>query len=411
MAGFPIGATRPQPAAEVRPGWGGSCRELLDLVIVGRSLHSARGNGHTTFHRALVGALVAGGHRVLFLEGEDRAGAEPQDLPPIPRVETARYGDVAQIERRFRDRVRTADAVLVSSSSSGGTDLGHWINDIAEGATVHLDIDAPTTLRRLESGELPHLERGLIRRYDMHLSVAGGPALRMLEQTYGCGAARAFLPMVDTRLLRPHRGDGPRWDVGFLGAQRKEREARLDALLVEPARRDRDFTACVAGAGYPENGAWPANVERIGQLPPAERARFYGAQRFALHVTDDEQAVGCWSPRVCLFEAAACGVPVISSPWDGVDYFFRPGAEILLAESAEDVLRIVRDMEPSEARLVGERARRRVLSRDTAEHRVAQLEQHLRDARTRSRAPDRPRARSRPSRANGEQHAPLRPGA
>ena len=410
MAGFTIGITRAPTQAAPRPGWGGSCRELLDLVIIGRSLNSAHGNGHTTFHRALAGALVAGGHRVLFLEAESLARAEPQDLPPIRRVEVGRYVDTADLERRFLDRVRSADAVLVAPSTSEGSDLGHWVNDIAEGTTVFLDIDAPNTLRRLESGELPHLERGLIRRYDVHLSLAGGPALRILEQTYGCGAARAFHPMVDTRALRPARAPSARWDLGFMGSQRKEREARLEALLVEPARQDGHLTACVAGVGYPENGAWPDNVERIGHLPPAERARFLGSQRFALHVTDDEPAPGCWSPCVGLYEAAACGVPVISSPWDGMDYFFRPGAEILLAENADDVLRIVHDTDASEARMIGERARRRVLSRDTAEHRVSQLEQHLRDARTRPRAPDRPRPRSRTRRVNGER-APLRPGA
>ncbi|HUF75945.1 MAG TPA: glycosyltransferase [Longimicrobiales bacterium] len=381
-------------------------------MIVGRSLNSAHGNAHTTFHRALVGALVTGGHRVLFLEREDRASAEPQDLPPIGRADLARYGGMDDLERRFRDRVRNADAVLVASSMTGGSDLGHWVNDVAEGITVFLDIDAPATLRRLEADALPELERGLIRRYDVHLALAGGPALRTLEQTHGCGAARAFHPMVDTRELRPARAGSQRWDVGFLGARREEREERLEALLIEAARQDGGFTACVAGPGYPENGAWPVNVERLGHLPPAERARFYGAQRFALHVTNDEQAPGCWSPCVGLYEAAACGVPVISAPWDGMDYFFRPGAEILVAETSDDVLRIVHDTDASEARMIGQRARRRVLSRDTAEHRVSQLEQHLRDARSRPRAPDRPRpkSKSRPRPMNGK-HAPLRPGA
>jgi hypothetical protein len=387
-------------------GWGGGFRELLDLVVIGRSLTSARGNGHTSFHRALVAALVACGHRVLFLQGNDQE--EPQDLPSIPRAELAGYDSLAHLERRFRDRVRHADAVLVGSSTLGGADLGHWVNDTAEGTTVFVDIDAPKTLRRFESGGLPHAEQGLIRRYDVHLSIAGGPALRALEHAHGCGPARAFLPMVDPRELRPNRSTQPRWHLGYLGAYSAERESRLDQLLVEPARRNGDLTACVAGAGYPENAKWPHNVERVGPLPPAERARFYGQQRFALHVTNDRPAKGCWSPCVGLFEAAACGVAVVSDPWEGMDYFFRPGAEILVAESAEDVLRIVHDTDASEARMIGERARRRVLARHTAEHRVCQLEQHLRDARERPRAPDRPRPATarRPPRGT----APLRHG-
>jgi spore maturation protein CgeB len=128
-----------------------------------------------------------------------------------------------------------------------------------------------------------------------------------------------------------------------------------------------------------------------------------------LHVTDDARAPECWSPCVGLFEAAACGVPVISDPWEGLDYFFRPGAEIFIAETAEDVLRIVHDTDDSQARMVGERARRRVLARDTAEHRVRQLEQHLQDAREKPRAPDRPRSGSLALQVEGP--APLHPGA
>lgn len=379
-----------QPSARAE-GWGGGFRELLDLVVIGRSLTSTRGNGHTTFHRALVGALVSCGHRVLFLQGDPRG--EPADLAPIPRADLATYGSVDDLEGRFRDRIRAADAVLVGSSTLGGADLGHWVNDVAEGTTVFVDIDAPITLRRLENGELPHPERGLIRRYDIHLSVAGGPALRTLEHAYGCGTARAFLPMVDPRELRPIRADAPRWHLGYLGAYRPERASRLERLLLGPARQDGALSACLAGAGYQDDVAWPSNVERLGHLPAPERSRFYARQRFALHVTDDARALGTWSPCVGLFEAAACGVPVISDPWDGLDYFFRPGAEIFVAETAEDVLRIVHDTDESEARMVGERARRRVLGRDTSEHRVRQLEQHLQDARERPRAPDRPRRR------------------
>ena len=407
MAGVLSTGTRHVPISSSAraTGWGGGFRELLDLVVIGRSLTSARGNRHTTFHRALVGALISCGHRVLFLQGD--ADGESQDLPAIPRAEIATYGSLDQLERLFSDRIRAADAVLVGSSTIGGADLGHWINDVAEGTTVFLDIDAPKTLRSLETGQLPHLECGLIRRYDVHLSVAGGPALRALEHANGCGIARAFLPMVDPRELRPMRSTASRWHLGYLGAYRPERQSRLELLLLEPARRDRSLTACVAGHGYGNGAEWPDNVERIGHLPPTERARFYAQQRFALHVTGDRPASGCWSPSVGLFEAAACGVPVISDAWEGIDYFFRPGAEILVADDAEDVLRIVRDTDPTEARMVGERARRRVLARDTAEHRVCQLEQHLKDARERPRAPDRPRQKPRAS----NDLAPLLPGA
>jgi spore maturation protein CgeB len=83
-----------------------------------------------------------------------------------------------------------------------------------------------------------------------------------------------------------------------------------------------------------------------------------------------------WSPSVRLFEAAACGVPVVSDRWDGLDMFFGPDREIVVADDATDVLAA---LDRSELRTVGAAARRRVLAEHTAEHRAAQLEQLVRD--------------------------------
>jgi len=69
---------------------------------------------------------------------------------------------------------------------------------------------------------------------------------------------------------------------------------------------------------------------------------FYAAQRFTLNVTRAEMARAGWSPSVRLFEAAACGTPVISDPWPGLDDLFEPGTEVLIARSTADVLACLR---------------------------------------------------------------------
>jgi spore maturation protein CgeB len=152
--------------------------------------------------------------------------------------------------------------------------------------------------------------------------------------------------------------------------------------MLEPARGLRDRQFVVAGAQYPDDIPWPDNVRRITHLPPGEHRHFYNAQRYTLNITRADMIRAGWSPSVRLFEAAACGTPVISDYWDGLEEFFEPGREILIARSADDVAAILHDV-PEQARAaIGQQARKRVLARHTAAHRASELEAFTAEART-----------------------------
>jgi spore maturation protein CgeB len=122
-------------------------------------------------------------------------------------------------------------------------------------------------------------------------------------------------------------------------------------------------------------------VARFEHLAPPEHAAFYNAQRFTLNVTRADMARAGWSPSVRLFEAAACGIPVISDAWPGIDEFFVPGREILIARSASDTLRYLRQLPEAERIRIGRRARERVLAAHTAAHRARALEAYALQAR------------------------------
>jgi spore maturation protein CgeB len=87
-----------------------------------------------------------------------------------------------------------------------------------------------------------------------------------------------------------------------------------------------------------------------------------------------------YSPSIRLFEAAACGTPIVSDDWPGLATFFEPGREILLAATSEDVEAILREVPETERRRIGRRGRERVLAEHTAAHRAATLESYLRQA-------------------------------
>ncbi|MFC3214032.1 CgeB family protein [Novosphingobium panipatense] len=202
-----------------------------------------------------------------------------------------------------------------------------------------------------------------------------GPTLRRIEQDYGSPAARALYCSVDPAAYRP-LVTPPLWDLTYLGTYSPDRQPTLDRLLLEPARRRPDLRFAVAGPQYPDDIDWPANVERIEHLPPAEHAAFYNASRMTLNVTRADMIAAGWSPSVRLFEAAACGTPILSDRWDGIESLFVPGSEIVLADTTEDALAAL----DADQRRVGTAARQRVLEAHTAAHRAAELEAHLQEA-------------------------------
>ena len=348
----------------------------FDIVIFGLSITSSWGNGHATTYRALVRALARRGHRVLFLERDKPWYAANRDLPRPPFGRTALYGSLAELRERWTDAVREADLVIVGSYVPEGVAAGRWVLDTARGVTGFYDIDTPVTLAKLARGEEEYLSAGLIPRYDLYLSFTGGPTLERLEREYGSPCAVPLYCSVDPELYFPETAD-PVWDLGYLGTYSPDRQPALEELLLGPAREWPAGRFVVAGPQFPDTGAWPANAGRIAHLPPGGHRRFYNGQRFTLNLTRADMVAAGWSPSVRLFEAAACGVPIISDWWPGLDAFFAPGREILIARSGREVLAFLRELPEAERAAIGARARERVLAAHTADHRAAELEGYV----------------------------------
>jgi spore maturation protein CgeB len=345
----------------------------LQIVILGLSVTSSWGNGHATTYRALMRHLGARGHGVLFLERDLPWYAQNRDTPCPHGGRTQLYRSVDELKRRFTAAVRDADLVMVGSYVPDGIAVGEWVTSVATGVTAFYDIDTPVTLAKLSNGGADYLTRELIPKYDLYLSFTGGPTLRRLEREFGAHRARALYCSVDVDSYAPVAACA-QWDLGYLGTYSDDRQPSLSRLMLAPARELTHRRFILAGAQYPDDIAWPSNVGRITHLPPREHQSFYNAQRYTLNLTRADMIKAGWSPSVRLFEAAACGTPIISDWWEGLDEFFEPGAEILIAETSRDVATYLHDIPDEERRQIGERARQRVLARHTASRRAAELE-------------------------------------
>jgi spore maturation protein CgeB len=353
----------------------------LHVVILGLSITSSWGNGHATTYRGLVRELAARGHDVLFLERDVEWYAANRDLPRPPHGRTALYPDLTELQRRFAGEVAEADLVIVGSYVPQGVEVGKWVTRTARGLTAFYDLDTPVTLAKLRRGDEEYLTARLISQYDLYLSFTGGPTLERLERDHGAQAARALYCSVDPTLYHPDQ-TALEWDLGYMGTYSVDRQPGLERLLLEPARSWSRGRFVVAGPQYPETTRWPNNVQRIQHLPPDRHRRFYNSQRFTLNLTRADMAAAGYSPSVRLFEAAACGTPIISDPWDGIDTLFQPGQEILVGRSGAEVLGWIRDVPEPERRAMGERARSRVLAQHTAAHRAAELEGYVQELLT-----------------------------
>ncbi|MFL5253619.1 MAG: glycosyltransferase [Rhodopila sp.] len=348
----------------------------MRIVFLGLSLSSSWGNGHATTYRSLLKGLAEAGHDVLFLERHQPWYAENRDLPDPGFCRLQFYASVAELDRYAND-IAEADAVIIGSYIPDGPAVIDWANAIRPPRLAFYDIDTPVTLQGLAEGHVAYLTPALIPVFDLYLSFTGGPILAVLQDQYKAHRAVPLYCSVDPDLYHP-TGAVKRWLLGYLGTYSADRQETLDRLLLEPARRLPDKRFVVAGPQYPADVAWPANVDRIEHLPPSAHADFYASMDWTLNVTRRDMIRSGFSPSVRLFEATACGIPVLSDRWIGIEDVLEPGRDLLVLDTTADIVEAL--SMPIERRLaIGAAGRETTLRRHTGRRRADELVCYLAD--------------------------------
>jgi spore maturation protein CgeB len=356
----------------------------LRLAIFGLTVSSSWGNGHATLWRGLIHALTRLGHEVVFFERDVPYYAANRDLERLEgRAELVLYTDWTSVAERARAEVRQADVALVTSYCPDALSADQLIRDEARGLSAFYDLDTPITLARLEAGEeVAYLPPQGLGGYDLVLSYTGGAALTALEQRLGARRAAPLYGHVDPDRHRPAAPDAAfRGDLSYLGTYAADRQPALKALFIDPARARPRQRFVLGGAGYPPDFPWTDNMFFVRHLPPPDHPGFFCSSRLTLNVTRADMAAMGWCPSGRLFEAAACGVAVLSDWWAGLDEFFTPGRELLIARTTEDAIAAL-DLPAGEVAAIGRAARERVLDEHTSMHRARELVRLLDGAET-----------------------------
>lgn len=357
----------------------------MRLVIFGLSITSGWGNGHAVPWRSLLAPLAGKGHRIAFYERDVEYYAARRDRQAYPYLELHLYDEWATIREQALREAARADVVMTTSFCPNGAVIQRELLQLRgrRPLQVFYDLDTPVTLAGLSEGRaetLDYLVAEHIPEFDLYLSFSGGPLVEQLRQRWGARQVAPLYLSIDPERYRrvPARKEF-RAALSYLGTYAADRQPALDALLTTVARALPEQRFTVAGPLYPPEMVWPDNVARFSHLAPSRHAAFYSSSRMTLNVTREAMRKAGYAPQGRLLEAACCGTPIVTDRWPGLEEFFSPGEEILVAEQSGEVEEWVRASERSEAfrrqlQAMAERARRRVVAQHAGARRAGELE-------------------------------------
>jgi spore maturation protein CgeB len=341
----------------------------MKLVIFGLTVSSSWGNGHATIWRGLCNALARAGHEVTFFEKDVSYYANHRDLVWPGNYKLVLYPSWTEVSSLANCAVSESDAAVVTSYCPDAHNACNLVLD-SDAFKIFYDLDTAVTLENFRAnGSVDYIPSYGLGDFDLVLSYVGGRALDGLKNVLGAQRVAPLYGSVDPGVHKPVApSDHYSSDLSYLGTYAADRQSSLHELFVEPAHRLPGRKFVLGGAQYPEDFPWNDNIWFVRHVPPPEHPAFYSSSKATLNVTRGAMANFGYCPSGRLFEAAACETPVVSDSWEGLEEFFEPGREILVASSAEDVVDAI-EFDREELRRIGEAARERVLSEHTAEHR------------------------------------------
>jgi spore maturation protein CgeB len=354
----------------------------VKITVFGLTISSSWGNGHATPYRALIRALNRLGHRVHFFEKDVPYYSARRDFDSCDYCELTLYPDWNSIRDQALSTAADSDVVITASYLPEGQRINDEILDLAGPLRVFYDLDTPVTLKNLRQSGLEYIAAEQVSAFDLVLSFTGGRAITELEQGYAARMVRPLYGCVDPDdYQRVEPSQNFLCDLSYMGTYSADRQNKVDQLLLEPSRRHPEKQFLLAGALYPWEWQCPENVRRIDHIAPSDHARFYSSSRITLNITRGDMAANGWCPSGRFFEAAACGTPLITDAWEGLDSFFDLESELRVVTSAENVEASLQ-MSDTELQAMAARARQRTLDEHTGIVRAKELLGYLEEART-----------------------------
>lgn len=353
----------------------------MKIFVFGSSLTSSYWNGAATYYRGIYKNLHTLGHDIIFAEPDIYDRQKNRDAGEIDYAEVVVYSTPRDLDRML---ARACDSDLVVKHSGVGADDELLEREVLRcrccgTRAAFWDVDAPATLARVEHNpEDPFLVA--IPQYDYVFTYGGGPPVMARYLHLG---ARNCHPIYNALEPESHHPVPPDPDLAcdlvFVAHRLPDRERRVEEFFLRAAELAPELSFILGGEGWARK-SMPRNVRWIGHVGTRDHNRVNCSARMVLNVNRESMAAVGFSPPTRVFEAAGAGACVITDAWAGVETFFRPGEEILLADSAEEIVRLLRLVERKQSAQIGEAMRARALRDHTYDLRARQVDAIFRAA-------------------------------
>jgi spore maturation protein CgeB len=348
----------------------------MKFAFFGSSLVSAYWNGAATYYRGIIKAMHERGHEIVFYEPDayDRQKNRDIEDPEYASIKVYQNSSTAVFEAL--DDAKDAD-VIVKTSGVGVFD------ELLEKEVVNLkkedrfvvfwDVDAPATLDRVKHDERDYF-RKIIPRFDLVLTYGGGDLVVNTYKSFGALQCFPIYNALDPSTHHPVPRDARFYaDLAFLGNRLPDREQRVEQFFIDVAAQMSSAKFILGGSGWHDKPL-PANVNYIGHVYTRDHNAFNCSPKAVLNISRDSMASYGFSPATRVFEAAGAGACIITDYWDGIDFFFEPGEEILVARSGDEVKDILAGLSSERAKKIGLAAKSKVLAKHTYANRAVELD-------------------------------------
>jgi spore maturation protein CgeB len=348
----------------------------LKIAFYGSSLVSAYWNGAATYYRGIIKELNRLGHQITFYEPDAYERQLHRDIPDPEWATVVVYDNQ---EQSVHEALKQADLADVVIKASG---VGVFDEVLEEQVLkrrkenqliIFWDVDAPATLERI-SNNPDDAFRPLVPQYDMILTYGGGQAVIDAYADFG---AKQCIPVYNALDPETHypvpQQSRFQCDLAFLGNRLPDREARVEEFFLKAAVRLPDQTFKLGGSGWGDK-SMPPNVEYLGHVYTKDHNALNCSPKAVLNISRDSMAKIGFSPATRVFEAAGAGACIITDYWLGIEHFFKPGKEILVARDGQEVADLLSGLTAENALEIGRAARKHVLEFHTYTHRAIEVD-------------------------------------
>jgi spore maturation protein CgeB len=353
----------------------------MKLAFFGSSLVSAYWNGAATYYRGIISAMYERGHEITFYEPNAYDRQNNRDIPD-PEYATVRiYEPTLEDLYKCLEEALHAD-IIVKNSGVGVFD------ELLEKEVLKLkvknkfvifwDVDAPATLDRVKENPSDYFKE-LMPQYDLILTYGGGDPVVNAYQSLGARKCVPIYNALDPSTHHPVNKEASfEADLAFLGNRLPDREKRVEAFFLNVAEHMPDHKFILGGNGWHDK-PMASNINYIGHVFTKDHNALNCSPKAVLNISRDSMASYGFSPATRVFEAAGAGACIITDHWEGIDFFFEPDKEILVARSGEEVKQILTSLTKEKAKQIGEAALKNVLQKHTYRHRAIELDKLLKE--------------------------------